>query len=86
MENWKTKTDTSISTCCEVPQTITGTFLADVYGQWNTETKFSYTNNNYAVTTIGLEYTNEQWTQVMQNISAQLAVVGLKGINRDFSW
>ena len=74
------------TSCCEVPQTITGTFLADVQGNWNTQSNFSYINNNYAITVAGLEYTNEQWAVVMTNITSQLSTIGLKGENRDLAW
>jgi hypothetical protein len=80
------KGDKSSTTCCEVPQTITGTFLADTRGKWNTQNGFSYINNNYAVTVAGLEYTNAQWADVMKNITAQLSTIGLKGENRDYAW
>ena len=79
-------TDAKSSTCCEVPQTISGTFLADTSGRWNTEPGFSYTENSYAVSTLGLEYTNAEWTGVMRNISAQLQEVGTKGASRDLAW
>lgn len=78
--------DTSSEYCCEVPQTITGTFLADSQGRWNTQNNFSYINNNYAVTVAGLEYTNAQWAAVMKNITAQLSAIGSKGENRDLAW
>ena len=80
------KGDSSSKTCCEVPQTITGTFLADTNGTWNTQNGFSYINNNYAVTVAGLEYTNEQWSDVMKNITSQLKTIGQKGGNRDLAW
>lgn len=80
------KDDSSSTTCCEVPQTITGTFLADTQGRWNTQNNFSYINNNYAITVAGLEYTNAQWAEVMKNITDQLSVIGLKGENRDLAW
>lgn len=73
-------------TCCEVPQTITGTFLVDAKGRWNTQNGFSYINNNYAITVAGLEYTNEQWEDVMKNIADQLSTIGLKSENRDYAW
>jgi hypothetical protein len=80
------KTDRSLDVCCEVPQTVTGTFLADTKGLWNTQNGFSYINNNYAVTVAGLEYTNAQWEHVMKNITEQLSTIGLKGENRDLAW
>lgn len=80
------RSDSKSKTCCEVPQTVTGTFLADTKGHWNTGNNFSYINNNYAVTVAGLEYTNDQWTAVMKNITAQLEIIGTKGENRDLSW
>jgi len=72
--------------CCEVPQTITGTFLADSKGLWNTQRDFSYIANNYAVTVVGLEYTNAQWADVMRNITEQLNIIGDKGMHRDLAW
>lgn len=78
--------DPSSTTCCEVPLTLTGTFLADTSGVWDTEPRFSYIQNNYAITVAGLEYTNAQWAEVMKNITAQLKVIGTKGINRDYAW
>jgi hypothetical protein len=80
------KDSSSSESCCEVPQTITGTFLADSRGKWNTQNGFSYINNNYAVTVAGLEYTNEQWAAVMKNITSQISSIGLKGENRDLAW
>lgn len=80
------KDDSKSTTCCEVPQTITGTFLADTRGRWNTQNNFSYINNNYAVTVAGLEYTNAQWADVMKNITVQLSNIGLKGEKRDLAW
>jgi hypothetical protein len=80
------KGERNSKSCCEVPQTITGTFLADTRGKWNTQGGFSYINNNYAVTVAGLEYTNAQWAEVMKNITAQLSTIGLKGENRDYAW
>mmetsp|Transcript_26260 Transcript_26260/g.58981 ORF Transcript_26260/g.58981 Transcript_26260/m.58981 type:complete len:354 (+) Transcript_26260:173-1234(+) len=73
-------------TCCEVPQSITGTFLADTQGKWNTEPGFNPVNGNYAVTVVGLEYTNKQWTEVMESITAQMKAVGERGADRDLSW
>lgn len=78
--------DAKSTTCCEVPQSISGTFLADTSGKWNTEPGFSYIQNNYAITVGGLEYTNAQWEHVIKNISDQVKHVGLLGVNRDYAW
>jgi hypothetical protein len=59
------KDDPSLDTCCEVPASITGTYLADSAGDWNTEAGFSYVKQIYAVSLTGLTYTNEQWKQLM---------------------
>ncbi len=78
--------DASSTSCCQVPQSITGTFLADTAGRWNTFENFSYVANNYAVTVAGLEYTKPQWREVMSNISKQLEIIGSKSVDRDFAW
>jgi hypothetical protein len=57
--------DPSLDTCCEVPAAITGTYLVDNSGIWNTESAFSYVRQIYAVSLTGLTYTNEQWTQLI---------------------
>ena len=74
------------TTCCEVPLSLTGEFLADTSGLWDTEPNFSYIQNSYGITVSGLQYTNAQWAEVMQNITAQLKVIGIKGMNRDYAW
>jgi hypothetical protein len=62
------KEDSSLDTCCEVPASITGTYLADNSGIWNTEASFSYVQQIYAVTVTGLSYTNTQWKSLMMKI------------------
>lgn len=54
-----------MDTCCEVPASITGTYLADNAGTWNTESAFSYVKQIYAVSVTGLTYTNSQWKELM---------------------
>ena len=78
--------DDSSTSCCQVAQTITGTFLADTSGTWDTQKGFSYVDSNYAITVAGLEYTNAQWTQVMVDITTQLSKIGEKGKGRDLAW
>mmetsp|Transcript_15500 Transcript_15500/g.33838 ORF Transcript_15500/g.33838 Transcript_15500/m.33838 type:complete len:353 (-) Transcript_15500:524-1582(-) len=80
------KGEAGSTSCCEVPMSITGTFLADTQGKWNTEPGFNPVNGNYAVTVVGLEYTNKQWTEVMESITAQMKAVGERGADRDLSW
>jgi hypothetical protein len=63
--------DSSLDTCCEVPASITGVYLVDHTGYWNTEPKFSYLNQIYAVSVTGLTYTNEQWKALMTSIKDQ---------------
>ncbi len=60
--------DSSMSTCCEVPASITGTYLADNLATWNTESGFSYVKQIYAVSLTGLTYTNTQWKALMSVI------------------
>jgi hypothetical protein len=78
--------NSTLSECCEVPQSVTGTYLSDTSGFWNTETNFSYIQNNYAVTCTGMEYTNAQWAEVFTDIKEQLNVIGKKSLKRDYSW
>lgn len=78
--------DPASTTCCEVASTITGTFLADSTGKWNTFDGFNFVKNNYAVTMTGVRYTNSQWTSLMKTIVAQIKDIGTRGASRDFAW
>lgn len=74
-------------TCCEVPNTITGVYLADYTGRWNTEVGFDYVKNVYDVSVAGLQYTNEQWKSIMKDIQKSLYEIGVvRGSKRDFAW
>jgi hypothetical protein len=73
--------------CCEVPVAVTGTFLADSTGTWNSEPGFQYHDNLYGASMTALQYTNEEWQIFMKNIQEQLQFIGkTKGANRDFAW
>jgi hypothetical protein len=63
--------DPSLGTCCEVPASITGTYLTDNAGFWNTESAFSYVRQIYAVSLTGLTYTNEQWKHLISAIKGR---------------
>eukprot|EP01035_Chromulina_nebulosa_P018737 gene18737-24502_t len=74
------------SYCCEVPVTITGTFLADTSGTWDTEPDFFYARSAYSMTVAGLSYTNDQYKTVLTSISKKLRRIGSKAVNRDYAW
>ena len=78
--------DASSTSCCEVPAQVTGTFLADTTGTWDSEPNFSYILNNYAVNLVGIQYTNLQWKQIMQSIVQQISIIGTLSASRDFAW
>jgi hypothetical protein len=80
------KEDHSSDTCCEVPQSITGTFSADSNGRWNTQSGFSFTKSSYKVTALGLEYTTDEWSRLIKKVTNQLSEIGKKGQFRDFAW
>ena len=62
------KSDSSLSTCCEVPATITGQFNADTDGACDTSQYFSYVKSNYGVTLSGLSYTNSEWSDIIKYV------------------
>lgn len=78
--------DPGAGQCSEVPQVITGTFLADLHGYWESDQKFSYTLSSYSVNLLALQYTTETWTQKFHNISEQVRAVGMKSAQRDYAW
>jgi hypothetical protein len=77
---------TSTDVCCPVPLSVTGTFLIDYDGHWNTEPGFNANHNIYGVTLLGLNYTNKQWKEVMQSISGNVTKLTDRAKKRDFSW
>jgi len=73
--------------CCEVPKTTSGTFLVDSKGAWDTMANFSYIDQVYGVTLLGLHYTNAQWADMMTTVDEQMKEIGkTRGSQRDFSW
>ena len=64
---------------------MSGIYLADTTGTWNTFPEFKYTLNAYAVNLLGLTYTTSQWKTVMTDIKQKIAKVGQKSVNRDYA-
>jgi hypothetical protein len=48
--------------------------------------EFSYTHAAYGVTLIGLDYTLDQWQDMMLQVNGELAVIGNKSAHRDYAW
>lgn len=80
------KSDPSSTTCCEVPTVVTGEFYADSNGNWDTQPGFQFTKANYGVNLKGLQYTSDQWTEVMKGIVTDVQQLGARGQYRDFAW
>lgn len=81
------KDDSSSSTCCEIPLTITGDFMLDSNSSWNTEKNFDLVDQIYLFSLEGLQYTNEQWSEIVKSIDVKVKDLGLtRGSKRDFSW
>lgn len=80
------KGDRGSTLCCEVPKSVTGSFLADAAGRWDTFPHFNYNQNNYNLYALGVKYTNEEYRAIMRKIGLELRVLGARGANRDYSW
>jgi hypothetical protein len=78
--------DHSLKSCCEVPTSVTGSFLVDRSGTWNSQSNFSYVLANYGVTMTAAQYTNSTWTSIMTDLSSQMQKIGKKGATRDYAW
>lgn len=78
--------DVDAGQCEEVPQTVTGEFLGDANGNWNTNSKFKYALSQYTVSLLGLTYTTAQWESNMAEIQSQVLKLVSKASQRDFSW
>jgi len=78
--------DTGDDKCCEVPSSVTGEFLADASGRWNTFPKFNYNQNNYDLTLSGVQYTNDDYYKIMGDVNSQVRAMGTRGSNRDYAW
>lgn len=78
--------DINAGECEEVPQTVTGEFLGDANGNWNTNSQFKYALSQYTVSLLGLTYTTAQWTGRIKEIENEVAKLVAKASQRDFSW
>ena len=93
VQNYQTNLNTSFVSldntsgiCSQVPQDITGDFLADTNGNYDSSPNFQYQSAVYALNLIGLYFTDAQWKDAMTNVSKALTAVGKKGIDRDLAW
>jgi hypothetical protein len=68
--------------CNEVSQTVTGDFLSDANGKWNTNSQFKYSLAQYTVSLLGLTYTTEQWKDNMREIESQVLALVSKTDSR----
>ena len=64
--------DKTAGDCSEVTQTITGEFLSDANGKWNTNPSFKFSLAQYTVSLLGLTYTTEQWAENMKEIESNV--------------
>lgn len=80
------KGDSKSDSCCEVPVAVTGEFMVDTNGRWETFPRFNYNFNNYDVKLTGVSYTNEEYQTLMKKISKEVKAIGARGKNRDYSW
>ena len=78
--------DNTSGICTQVPTDITGNFLADNKGNYDSSTNFQYQNSIYSLELIGLHFTDSQWKKAMTNVSKALTDVGKKGVQRDLAW
>jgi len=72
--------------CYEVPAVLTGTYIADKNGYWNTESKFDESLAVYQLDFIGTEVTQEQYTATMTAFEDSVKYLGEKSAVRDLSW
>lgn len=73
--------------CCEVPFDVSGNYLADTQGRWNTDGGFSYLDQIYGVVLSGYNAKTWQYQQLMTKIQSQVLYLGqTKGTQRDYSW
>jgi hypothetical protein len=78
--------DKDAGECTEVPQTVTGEFICDANGNWNTNSRFKFALSQYSVNLLGLEYTTDQWKENIQAIESEVVKLVAKASQRDFSW
>ena len=71
------------SVCEKIPVAVTGTYLADKSGVWETSKAFDAANPLYQLTLTGTKVTEEQYTRVMQSFTAQLQAYGDKTASLD---
>lgn len=74
--------DSTAGDCTEVAQTITGEFLSDANGKWNTNSQFKYSLAQYSVSLLGLTYTTDQWIRNMKEIESQVLAIVSKTDSR----
>ena len=78
--------DNSSGICTQVSRDVTGNFLVDSSGNYDSSPNFQYENSIYSLELIGLHFNDSQWNTSFTNVKNALTVVGKKGVQRDLAW
>ena len=71
------------SVCEKIPVAVTGNYLADKSGIWQTNKAFDPTKPLYQLTLTGTKVTEEEYTRVMKNFTEQLQEYGNRTASLD---
>ena len=69
-------------TCVDKPQSITGTFLGDYTGKWETDKDFRYNSSLFSIQFSGSSLNNDKFAGIFQKFAASMAIFGQQGTSR----
>ena len=78
--------DNTSGICSQVSRDVTGDFLVDSSGNYDSSPNFQYENSIYSLDLIGLHFNDSQWFTSFTNVKKALTDVGKKGVQRDLAW
>ena len=68
--------------CVEKPQSVTGTYLGDYMGRWQTDTLFHHNSSLFSIQFSGSSLNNDQFQTIFKKFGTSMATFGKNGLSR----
>ena len=69
-------------TCVEKPQSLTGTYLGDYTGKWETDQNFRHNSSLFSIQFSGSSLDNDQFNTIFTKFGRSMAIFGTNGLTR----
>jgi hypothetical protein len=78
--------DKHSGSCSQVTKPITGSYLADIHGNWEGNTEFKYSQSLYSFKFFNMYATDSELKSVLLTLDDELRLLGQKGMNQTLTY